>query len=117
VRERAADHGVRRPWSMVAFTKRAVPRCELASPLSHAERRDANIVPRPCRNRNAPREASAILGSFTLAYGVRRVDGVTVQRQSEIASDSGQVGYRGYWRVDGRVLLADAARILVHSAT
>jgi hypothetical protein len=25
VRERAADHGARRPWSMVAFTKRAVP--------------------------------------------------------------------------------------------
>jgi hypothetical protein len=40
-----------------------------------------------------------------------------VSRQDELHSDSGQIGFRGWARVDGRVLIADAARILAHSAT
>jgi HK97 family phage major capsid protein len=54
---------------------------------------------------------------FRLAYGIRRVNGIGVQRQEELHSDSGQIGYRGYFRVDGRPLLSDVARILAHNAT
>jgi HK97 family phage major capsid protein len=60
---------------------------------------------------------SLVVGDMKRAYGIRRVNGVAFQRQDEIHSDSGQVGLRAYQRVDGRPLLADAARILAHSAT
>ena len=40
-----------------------------------------------------------------------------MQRQNELHSDNGQVGFRGFDRVDGRVVLADAMRVLQHSAT
>jgi HK97 family phage major capsid protein len=40
-----------------------------------------------------------------------------VQRQEEIHSDNGQIGFRAFERVDGRVILADALRILINSAT
>ena len=46
-------------------------------------------------------------------YAVRRVRGYGVHRQTELHSDSGQVGYRLF----SRVVLADALRILVNSAT
>lgn len=61
---------------------------------------------------------SLVLGDMKHAYGIRRVSpGVTFQRQEELHSDSGQVGLKAYARCDGRPLLADAARILAHSAT
>lgn len=60
---------------------------------------------------------SLVLGDFKRSYGIRRVNGVTFHRQDEIHSDVGQIGLRSYARVDGRPLLADAARILAHSAT
>jgi HK97 family phage major capsid protein len=60
---------------------------------------------------------SLVFGNFRLAYGVRRVRPIIFQRQDEIASDNGHVGFRAAARVDGRPLLADAARILAHSAT
>ena len=60
---------------------------------------------------------SLAFGDWKRAYGVRRVNGVGIQRQEEIHSDSGGVGYKLYARVDGHPLLADAARILAHSAT
>jgi hypothetical protein len=43
--------------------------------------------------------------------------GVGVQRQDEMHSDVGQVGYRIFERVDARVVIADALRILTNSAT
>jgi HK97 family phage major capsid protein len=60
---------------------------------------------------------SVVVGDFSLGYAVRRVRGLGVQRQVEIHSDSGQIGYRLYSRCDGRVVLADALRVLAHSAT
>ncbi len=60
---------------------------------------------------------SVVVGDFQAGYAVRRVRGLGVQRQSELHSDSGQIGYRLFSRVDGRVVLADALRILVNSAT
>jgi HK97 family phage major capsid protein len=60
---------------------------------------------------------SLVFGDMKRAYGIRRVNGVTLPRQEEIHSDSGLVGLRAYARCDGRPLLADAARILAHSAT
>jgi HK97 family phage major capsid protein len=60
---------------------------------------------------------SVVVGDLSVGYAVRRVRGYGVQRQSEVHSDSGQVGYRIFERVDGRVVLADAMRVLVHSAT
>lgn len=60
---------------------------------------------------------SLVLADFKYAYAVRRVNGIGLQRQDELHSDSGQIGYKAFSRVDGRVLLADAARILAHSAT
>ncbi|MGH3084698.1 MAG: phage major capsid protein [Gaiellaceae bacterium] len=60
---------------------------------------------------------SLVLADFKSAYGIRRVNGIGLQRQDELHSDSGQIGWKAFSRVDGRVLLADAARILAHSAT
>jgi HK97 family phage major capsid protein len=60
---------------------------------------------------------SIIFGDVKACYAVRRVSGVSVQRLEEIYSDNGQLGYRARERVDGRVVLGDAARALAHSAT
>lgn len=64
--------------------------------------------------------ASAVVGIFgdiRRGYRVRRVDGFSMQRQNELYSNNGQVGFRGYERVDGRIVLADAMRVLKLSAT
>ena len=71
-------------------------------------------------NADMPTGASAksiAVGDFRLGYCVRRVDGISLQRQDEIASDSGQIGYRANWRIDGRPTLTSAVVILQHSAT
>ena len=60
---------------------------------------------------------SVVVGDIGLGYAVRRVRGLGVQRQLELHSDAGQLGYRAFERVDGRVVLADALRILANSAT
>jgi len=60
---------------------------------------------------------SILFGNIKRAYMVRRVNGFSLQRQGELYSNNGQVGFRGFTRVDGRVVLADAARVLQHSAT
>jgi HK97 family phage major capsid protein len=60
---------------------------------------------------------SVVVGDFQVGYLVRRVRGVAVQRQEEIFSNTGQLGYRASERVDGRVIVADALRILINSAT
>jgi len=60
---------------------------------------------------------SLVFGDITAAYTVRRAAGVALQRLEELHSDSGQLGYRARERVDGRVVLADSARALAHSAT
>ena len=40
-----------------------------------------------------------------------------MQRQHELHSDNGQVGFRCYLRLDGKVVLADALRVLAYAAT
>ena len=60
---------------------------------------------------------SGIFGDIRRGYRIRRVNGFSMQRQNELHSDNGQVGFRGFERVDGRVVLADAMRVLQHSAT
>jgi HK97 family phage major capsid protein len=60
---------------------------------------------------------SGIFGDIRRGYIIRRVNGFSLQRQVELYSNNGQVGFRGYERVDGRVQLADAMRVLQHSAT
>jgi HK97 family phage major capsid protein len=60
---------------------------------------------------------SGIFGDVRRGYMIRRVNGFSLQRQNELFSSNGQVGFRGFERVDGRVVLADAMRVLQHSAT
>ncbi len=60
---------------------------------------------------------SIVFGDIRLAYSIRRVAGISVQRHEELHSDNGQLGYRARERVDGRVTLGDACRALAHSAT
>lgn len=60
---------------------------------------------------------SVLFGDFSRAYIIRRVRGFALQRQDELYSANGQVGFRGFERVDGRVALTDAVRAGVHSAT
>jgi HK97 family phage major capsid protein len=60
---------------------------------------------------------SLVFGDFKRAYGVRRVNQIGMQRQDELHSDLGQVGYKLFARVDGRPLLSAAAIIGAHSAT
>jgi HK97 family phage major capsid protein len=60
---------------------------------------------------------SAIVGDFSRGYWIRRVNGVFMQRQNELHSDNGQVGFRAYLRLDGKVVLADALRVVAFAAT
>lgn len=60
---------------------------------------------------------SAAFGDWSLAYTVRRVRGLGVQRQLEVHSDSGQQGYRAFERVDGRPTVLEAGLVLRNSAT
>lgn len=60
---------------------------------------------------------SMIVGNFSKGYWIRRVDGIYMQRQNELHSDSGQVGFRAYIRLDGKVVLADALRVVAFAAT
>jgi HK97 family phage major capsid protein len=60
---------------------------------------------------------SAAFGDWKLAYTVRRVRGLGVQRQLEVHSDNGQLGYRAFERLDGRPMLTEAAIVLRNSAT
>ena len=65
----------------------------------------------------AANSESGIVGDFNRAYWIRRVDGVFMQRQNELHSDSGQVGFRAYLRLDGNIVLPDALRIIKFAAT
>jgi HK97 family phage major capsid protein len=60
---------------------------------------------------------SLAFGDWQVAYTVRRVQGVAVQRLEELHSDNGQIGFRAFERLDGRPLLSAAAIIGQHSAT
>ena len=60
---------------------------------------------------------SMIVGDFNRAYWIRRVNGIYMQRQNELHSDNGQVGFLAYLRMDGKVVLADALRIVAFAAT
>jgi HK97 family phage major capsid protein len=60
---------------------------------------------------------SLLFGQWQLAYGIRRVREISMQRQDELHADTGGVGYRLYTRVDGKPLLAAAAIIGAHSAS
>lgn len=60
---------------------------------------------------------SAFFGDLSLAYTVRRVRGLGVQRQLEMHSETGQIGYRAFERVDGRPTLLEAGLVLRNSAT
>lgn len=60
---------------------------------------------------------SMIVGDFSKGYLIRRVNGVFMQRQNELHSDSGQVGFRAYLRLDGKIALANALRVVAFAAT
>jgi HK97 family phage major capsid protein len=60
---------------------------------------------------------SVLFGDLKRAYTVRRANGIGMQRQNELHSDNGQIGFRAYERVDGKVTLAAAAIALKHPAT
>jgi HK97 family phage major capsid protein len=60
---------------------------------------------------------SGVFGDINQAYQIRRVNGFSLQRQTELYSNNGQVGFRGFERVDGRIRNASAAIVLQHSAT
>jgi HK97 family phage major capsid protein len=60
---------------------------------------------------------SLLFGNMALAYGVRRVRGISLQRQDELHADTGGIGFRLFARVDGKPLLGAAAIIGAHSAT
>ena len=60
---------------------------------------------------------SVMFGNWEEVYTIRRTRGIGMQRQNELHSDNGQIGFRSFERLDGRVVLADAARAMAHSAT
>ena len=60
---------------------------------------------------------SVLFGDFNRGYAIRQVDGFSMQRLGELYAENGQVGFRGFHRVDGRVTLATAVIALKHSAT
>jgi len=60
---------------------------------------------------------SMVVGNMKRGYLIRRVDGFSMQRQNELHSDSGQVGFRGYLRLDAYPILPDALRVVAFAAT
>jgi hypothetical protein len=60
---------------------------------------------------------SMAFGNWNRVYTVRRVRGLGIQRQNELHSDNGQVGFRAYERVDGKVTFPPAGIGVKHSAT
>lgn len=60
---------------------------------------------------------SGLFGDFERTYAIRQVDGFSMQRLGELYAENGQVGFRGYHRVDGRVMLAASMIAMKHSAT
>ena len=60
---------------------------------------------------------SAFFGDLSLAYTVRRVRGLGVQRIMEMHSDNGQIGYRAFQRLDGRPTVLEAGLVLRHAAS
>jgi Phage capsid family len=75
-----------------------------------------------CSCADAPVQAanarSAFFGDLRQAYVVRRVnENISLQRQDELHSDQGQVGYRAWHRVDGRPGITAAGVVVIHSAT
>jgi HK97 family phage major capsid protein len=60
---------------------------------------------------------SLLFGDFNRTYAIRQVDGFSMQRLGELYAENGQVGFRGFHRVDGRVMLAASMIALKHSAT
>lgn len=60
---------------------------------------------------------SAFFGDLSLAYTVRRVRGLGVQRQLEVHSDNGPIGYRAFLRLDGRPTVLEAGLVLRNSAS
>jgi len=75
------------------------------------------VYPHPNLAAPGANAKSIVAGDFTRGYWIRRVDGIYMQRQNELHSDSGQVGFRAYLRLDGKVVLADALRIVAFAAT
>jgi HK97 family phage major capsid protein len=92
----------------------------LVFPTLHATQptlygRPAVVVPDlPTSAANA---RSVVFGDIEAAYTVPRVSGLGLQRLGELYSENGQVGYRSYWRLDGRPVDLSAAIILRHSAS
>ncbi len=60
---------------------------------------------------------SMVFGNWNRVYRIRRVRGLGMQRQNELHSDNGQVGFRVFERVDGKVVLPAAGIGIKHSAT
>lgn len=60
---------------------------------------------------------SVVFGDVEAAYTVRRVSGLGMWRLPETYSNTGQVGLRLFWRVDGRPIDLNAAIVLRNSAT
>jgi HK97 family phage major capsid protein len=60
---------------------------------------------------------SLLYGDWSRAYMIRRVDGFHMQRLMELYANTGQIGFRGWERVDGKVILGAAGIALKHSAT
>ena len=56
-------------------------------------------------------------GQRAMEAGFRRILARLPFPVCELHSDNGQIGFRARSRVDGRVVLSDAARALAHSAT
>jgi HK97 family phage major capsid protein len=69
-------------------------------------------MPAPAAN-----NVSMAFGNWNRVYTVRRVRGLGIQRQNELHSDNGQVGFRAYERVDGKVTFPLAGIGVKHSAT
>lgn len=56
---------------------------------------------------------SLVFGDFTFYWVVDR-RGRFMQRLGELFAKTGQVGFRAYQRVDGRLILTEAVKVLVH---
>lgn len=60
---------------------------------------------------------SMLFGDIARTYWSRQVRGYSVQRQDELHSDNGQIGFRAQQRYDGKVVNPNASVIIINSAT
>lgn len=60
-------------------------------------------------------QKSVVFGDFQKGYRARYVNSISIKRLNELYSESGEVGFVSFMRIDGKVLHAPAMKVITHA--